>query len=104
MAVSGLLVLNSDGAPELGKRSLYSAWAHTLGQEYAELLARIEEHRPSDIDAYGATNPAEFFAVLTEAFFEKGASLKRKHPQLYAVLAEFYRQDPAEGAQGTSAR
>ncbi len=84
-----------DGAPDLGKRSLYSAWAHTLGGEYAELLARVEAHRPSDIDAYGATNPAEFFAVVTEAFFEKGASLKRKHPALYDVLAEFYRQDPA---------
>jgi MtfA peptidase len=84
-----------DGAPQLETRSLYSAWAHTLGAEYTDLLERIEAHRPSDIDGYGATNPAEFFAVLTETFFEQGAKLKRKHPELYAVLADFYRQDPA---------
>jgi Mlc titration factor MtfA (ptsG expression regulator) len=84
-----------DGVPDLGTRALYSAWAHALGAEYEELLARVAEHQPSDIDAYGATSPAEFFAVLTEAFFEAGPRLKRKHPELYRVLREFYRQDPA---------
>jgi len=84
-----------DGAPELGKRSLYSAWAHALGAEYQELVERMAAHKPGDIDAYGATSPAEFFAVVTEAFFEQGAQLKRKHPELYEVLRGFYRQDPA---------
>lgn len=84
-----------DGAPALGSRGLYSAWAHTLGAEYGDLLARIEAHRPTDLDRYGATSPAEFFAVVTEAFFEQGAKLKRKHPELYAALADFYAQDPA---------
>lgn len=84
-----------DGVPELGTRALYSAWAHALGAEYEELLERVAAHKPSDIDAYGATSPAEFFAVLTEAFFETGARLKRKHPELYEVLQEFYKQDPA---------
>jgi Mlc titration factor MtfA (ptsG expression regulator) len=85
-----------DGAPDLGKRSLYSAWARVLGEEYADLTARIDEHRPTDIDVYAATNPPEFFAVVTEAFFERGATLKRKHPELYERLREFYKQDPAE--------
>jgi Mlc titration factor MtfA (ptsG expression regulator) len=84
-----------DGAPILGRRALYSAWAHTLGAEYDELLARIEAHKPSDIDAYGGTNPAEFFAVVTEEFFEQGAKLQRRHPELYEVLRDFYKQDPA---------
>lgn len=84
-----------DGVPDLGTRALYSAWAHALGGEYQELLDRVAAHKPSDIDAYGATNPAEFFAVLTEAFFETGTRLKRKHPELYEVLREFYKQDPA---------
>ena len=44
---------------------------------------------------YGATSPAEFFAVITEMFFEKPRALKRRHPELYAELAGFYRQDPA---------
>jgi Mlc titration factor MtfA (ptsG expression regulator) len=84
-----------NGAPDLGMRSLYSAWAHALGAEYEELLERVAAHKPSDIDAYGATNPAEFFAVVTEAFFEQGVQLKRNHPELYEVLRTFYRQDPA---------
>jgi Mlc titration factor MtfA (ptsG expression regulator) len=46
------------------------------------------------IDNYGTTNPAEFFAVITEAFFERPRALKQKHPALYAQLQRFYRQDP----------
>jgi Mlc titration factor MtfA (ptsG expression regulator) len=85
-----------DGAPDLGTRALYSAWAHALGPEYDDLLRRIDRQKPTDIDPYGATNPAEFFAVITEAFFERGARLKRKHPELYEALKGFYQQDPAE--------
>jgi Mlc titration factor MtfA (ptsG expression regulator) len=92
-----------NGAPDLGKRSLYSAWAHALGAEYEELLERVAAHQPSDIDAYGAISPAEFFAVVTEAFFETGAQLERRHPELYEVLRAFYRQDPA-GAQVSDRR
>jgi Mlc titration factor MtfA (ptsG expression regulator) len=47
------------------------------------------------LDGYGATNKAEFFAVATEAFFEKPAQLEREHAALYAELKRFYRQDPA---------
>lgn len=86
---------SADGAPILPGRSRYLAWARVLGAEYQELLNAIEERRRSDIDEYGATNPAEFFAVLTECFFEKPLSLKRKHPELYKQLEFFYRQDPA---------
>ncbi len=42
----------------------------------------------------GPTNPAEFFAVATECFFEKPAQLRQKHPELYEELKEYYRQDP----------
>jgi Mlc titration factor MtfA (ptsG expression regulator) len=84
-----------DGAPDLGKRALYTGWAHVLGAEYGELTELLAAHRRSDLDAYAATNPAEFFAVVTEAFFEKGAALQRRHPELYAELAKFYKQDPA---------
>jgi Mlc titration factor MtfA (ptsG expression regulator) len=60
------------------------------------LFHDIQQHRPTVLDEYGATNAAEFFAVATEAFFQKPAALKRRHPALYQQLAEFYRQDPAE--------
>jgi Mlc titration factor MtfA (ptsG expression regulator) len=84
-----------DGAPALGKPSSYSAWARALSAEYAELRERVAAHQPGDIDAYGAKNPAEFFAVVTVAFFQTGRKLKDKHPELYEVLRAFYRQDPA---------
>jgi hypothetical protein len=84
-----------DGAPPLDGRARYVAWARALGEEYAELAARLQSGRSSDIDPYGATNPAEFFAVLTEMFFEAPRSLARAHPQLYGELSAFYGQDPA---------
>src|SRR5208282_3742838 len=84
-----------DGAPDLGARARYTSWAHVLGDEFGELSSKIHAGRPSDIDGYGATNPAEFFAVVTEMFFEKPRALKRRHPELYGELASFYKQDPA---------
>ncbi len=47
------------------------------------------------LDGYGAEDPAEFFAVATETFFEEPVLLKQRHPRLYEELADFYRQDPA---------
>lgn len=84
-----------DGTPDLGTRARYTSWAHVLGDEFAELSERIHAGRSSDIDPYGATNPAEFFAVVTEMFFEKPRALQRRHPDLYEELASFYQQDPA---------
>jgi hypothetical protein len=74
---------------------MYVAWARILGKEYAALVDSIEHNRPTLIDSYGATNPAEFFAVATEFFFERPVQLKEHHPQLYAELRSFYIQDPA---------
>lgn len=84
----------ADGAPVLPHRSSYIAWARVLGREYRELVKDVENYRRTDIDPYGAISPAEFFAVVTECFFEKPAQLKRKHPQLYEQLRLFYHQDP----------
>jgi MtfA peptidase len=85
----------ADGAPALPRRSMYIAWARVLGAEFEELVRQAEQRHRTDIDRYGATNPAEFFAVVTEAFFEKPQQLRRKHPALYEQLQLFYRQDPA---------
>jgi Mlc titration factor MtfA (ptsG expression regulator) len=81
----------SDGTPRLGRRSRYVAWARVLGEEYDRLRAG----KASALDAYGGVNPAEFFAVATECFFERPATLRRRHPELFAELAEYYRLDPA---------
>jgi Mlc titration factor MtfA (ptsG expression regulator) len=83
------------GAPLLPKRSMYLAWARVLGQEYEGLLQDLEEHRRTLIDPYGASSPAEFFAVVTESFFEQPRQLRAKHPELYDQLRGFYQQDPA---------
>jgi Mlc titration factor MtfA (ptsG expression regulator) len=84
-----------DGAPDLGSRARYVSWARVLGDEYTELSERIHAGRESDIDPYGATSPPEFFAVVTEMFFERPCEMRKRHPALYAELAAFYRQDPA---------
>ena len=66
-----------------------------LSREYRELLKQIKKNNKSDIDTYGATNPAEFFAVVTEYFFEKPVELKKLHPELYDQFKNFYKLDTA---------
>lgn len=90
-----------DGTPELHGYEEVSEWARILGDEFAELTARLHAGRPTDIDPYGATNPPEFFAVVTEMFFEKPTQMKKRHSELYAELASFYGQDPAARVDGT---
>ena len=92
----------TNGAPVLDRKSQYVAWARVLGEEYGHLLEDVEHHRKPDIDPYGATNPAEFFAVITECFFEKPRKLQRKHPALYDQLKSFYHQDPAQTLEAQS--
>jgi Mlc titration factor MtfA (ptsG expression regulator) len=92
----------SDGAPILENRSSYVTWARIMSKEYEQLRSNVEHHKKSVIDTYGATNPAEFFAVATETFFEKPRQLKKKAPDLYAELKSFYNVDPIEWLQSIS--
>lgn len=87
---------NTDGAPALPCRESYLSWARVFGENYAEVREQIEAGKRSLIDPYGATEPAEFFAVATETFFEKSRQLHRKHRELYDELVEFYGVDPKE--------
>lgn len=82
----------ADGVPPLDGRGRYAAWARALAPEYARLRAQPDA---SVLDDYGAENPAEFFAVATEAFFEKPRQMRERHPALYAELSRFYHLDPA---------
>ena len=86
----------SHGSPVMENRSMYLAWARILGTEYAKLSKDTEHGCRTVMDRYGATNPAEFFAVATECFFEKPIQLKRKHPELYEEFMLYYQQDPAK--------
>ena len=85
----------TNGAPILPERSMYISWARVLSREYKGLIDSIMANRPSLLDKYGATNPAEFFAVVTEYFFEKPIELKSLHPELYEQLQLFFGRDPA---------
>lgn len=67
-----------------------------LGDEFERLQREVSRGGRTVMDSYGATNPAEFFAVATECFFEKPREMVRNHPQLYEELRSFYRQEPAK--------
>ncbi len=84
-----------DGAPILPQPATNRAWARTLSAEFRALRERLARGEPTDLDPYGATNPAEFFAVVTESFFQRPDELQQAHPKLYEELRRFYRQDPA---------
>lgn len=84
----------TDGTPALATRAEYRAWARVMSKEFEMLRAADEAGLATVLDTYGARNPAEFFAVATEAFFERPCALRDKHPRLYDELARFFRQDP----------
>ena len=86
----------ADGAPILEQRSSYVSWARILGREYGELIRKVENQHRDVIDSYGATNPAEFFAVVTETFFKRPKNLNKKHPGLYEELKLYYKMDPLQ--------
>jgi len=85
----------ADGVPALDSRSAKQSWAEVMKVEFAALRAADQTGISTLLDTYGATNPAEFFAVATEAFFERPGALRRRHPRLYAEMQRFFRQDPA---------
>ncbi|MEO5688866.1 MAG: M90 family metallopeptidase [Burkholderiaceae bacterium] len=110
---------NANGAPRLGSRAAHARWAQVMGAEFAALQARIRAREaaqaraqagwswfeasadglstaePADlISDYGATNEAEFFAVVTEVYFEQADALALRHPALFALLRDYYAVDP----------
>lgn len=76
------------------EESQFLSWARVVGDEYQQFVSALQQNRETLLDSYGATNLAEFFAVITECFFERPMELKNQHPKLYHQLSEFYRQDP----------
>lgn len=85
----------ADGFPPVGDRALARAWAGIMKAEYDRLTEDVELGRAHLIDDYATRSPAEFFAVVTECFFEIPLRLEHRHPDLYELFARFYKQDPA---------
>jgi Mlc titration factor MtfA (ptsG expression regulator) len=81
-----------DGTPLLPRGGELARWVEVCTEAFDALQSGVD--RPP-LDPYGATNPAEFFAVATEAFFDVPVALQRNEPNLYEVMRDFYGQDPA---------
>jgi Mlc titration factor MtfA (ptsG expression regulator) len=85
----------ADGFPPLHAGMDREAWKRTLEEAYAGFCDAVERGRDTWLDPYAAEHPSEFFAVLSEAFFEDPAETRRRYPDFYEQLKLFYRQDPA---------
>jgi Mlc titration factor MtfA (ptsG expression regulator) len=84
-----------DGTPPLRDREQARRWHNVMTAEYQRLIEASEQGRATLLDQYGTVDEGEFFAVATECFFDKPTRMSRRHPQLYDLLREYYRQDPA---------
>ncbi|MEH6549746.1 MAG: M90 family metallopeptidase [Pseudomonadales bacterium] len=86
----------TNGAPVLDNPGAYKVWTKVLSGEFENLQRKASVGSATVIDKYGATNPAEFFAVATEAFFERPEDMARHHTSLFNVLTDFYKVDPRD--------
>jgi Mlc titration factor MtfA (ptsG expression regulator) len=84
---------SANGRPPLHAGMIPDDWARILQAAYADLCQRVESGEEAQIDPYACENPAEFFAVMSEYFFEAPDVLHADYPAVYAQLAQFYRQD-----------
>ena len=84
---------SANGRPPLHAGMSPDDWARILQAAYDDLCRRVERDGETLIDPYATENPAEFFAVLSEYFFESPDVLHKNYPAVYMQLAKFYRQD-----------
>ncbi|CAN7481026.1 zinc-dependent peptidase [Massilia sp. LjRoot122] len=85
---------STNGAPYLGSTERYRSWSDVLSRNYAALRRDAMWGQQGVLDHYGASNPAEFFAVATESFFEQPWELAARHPDLYEEFLKYFRVDP----------
>lgn len=82
----------ANGFPPLQPDMDASRWTETMERGFTD----FQKHRKAGLDRYGATNPAEFFAVLSEVFFETPSKLVNAYPDIYDIMVKFFRQNPHE--------
>jgi len=83
-----------DGLPRLHSGVQATAWAAAFTAAYEDFCRRVEAGEDTALDPYAAESPAEFFAVLTEYFFERPGVLHSAYPAVYEQMRRYYRQDP----------
>ncbi len=88
-----------DGTPVLDGSENYKEWSRVFSQAFFQLREKIAANKGSLIDAYGAVSEGEFFAVVTELFFERPQLFSQEHPELYEELRRYYRLNPVEWFQ-----
>ncbi len=91
-----MLDRSTNGTPPLDDPAERQRWHDVMTPEFEQLRADLEEGRPTWLGPHAAENEAEFFAFVSEAFFDSPIELEGEHPALYALLRDYYRQDPAE--------
>jgi Mlc titration factor MtfA (ptsG expression regulator) len=87
-----------DGTPPLPTAELRLRWHDVMTAEYEQLVNDVRHRQPTLVDRGARENAAEFFAYSTECFFDCPLEMRELHPRLYAMLDEYYRQDPAQRA------
>jgi Mlc titration factor MtfA (ptsG expression regulator) len=85
-----------DGTPVLNSRGNYSDWRQIFSEEFTQHRNKQFANKSTIIDPYGAESEGEFFAVVTELFFEKPNKFLQRHPELYAELQKYYGLNPAK--------
>lgn len=97
----------ADGVPLLGngesfsmRKRRYAAWSRVMKMEYERLRGQVQRGESTVLREYGATNPAEFFAVATECFFGKPHAMQQQHPELYEEMRWYFQQDPVHWPPG----
>jgi len=85
----------ANGAPLLATRADYARWSDVLAASFESLRRQLAAGLPTLLDPYGAQDPAEFFAVACEVFFERGEAMARVEPALYGELRRYFGVDPA---------
>jgi Mlc titration factor MtfA (ptsG expression regulator) len=85
----------ANGFPPLHSDMSRARWSDAFTAAYERFCHQVDRGYEVDLDDYAAESPAEFFAVMSEAFFEAPAGVRRAYPEVYSQLAQFYRQDPA---------
>ncbi len=88
----------ANGMPPLHADVSRPDWTAALTAAYDDLRDCLDRRLPAPVNPYGAESPAEFFAVLTELFFEQPQHLQTVYPDVYRVFGQFYRQDPARSS------
>jgi len=91
-----MLYEGANGCPELHASMSAYTWHEVFSKAYKKFCRQVDRQQETVIDPYAAESPGEFFAVLSEAFFELPLAVQEHFPAVYEQLALFYRQDPAQ--------